>query len=179
MDAQTTVDPDQPLVLVVMGVSGGGKSTVAALLSRRLGWVLEEGDDLHPQANVDKMASGHPLNDQDRAPWLRKIADWVDERLDAGENGVITCSALKRAYRDVINRRGSGVVFVYLSGTRETIAARLAARSGHYMPSILLDSQLADLQEPTADEPAIRAEVGRPPAVIADHIIKELSKLCR
>lgn len=118
----------EPMVLVVMGVSGCGKTTVAAILSGRLDWPFEEGDALHPQSNVDKMREGHPLTDEDRAPWLEKVADWVDERLDAGENGLITCSSLKRAYRDVINRRGTGVTFVYLSGTREVIAARLMAR---------------------------------------------------
>src|SRR5665213_2593988 len=124
----------EPVALVVMGVSGCGKSTVAALLAGRLGWPFEEGDALHPHANVEKMAAGHPLTDADRAPWLQKVAAWVEEQLDAGRSGLITCSALKRAYRDVIDRRGSGVVFVYLAGSKETIAARLAARHGHFMP---------------------------------------------
>ena len=87
----------RPLVLVVMGVSGCGKSTIAALIAGRLHWEFEEGDDLHPAANVEKMAAGHPLDDADRMPWLAKVADWIDERIDAGENGVITCSALKRS----------------------------------------------------------------------------------
>jgi len=165
----------EPVVLVVMGVSGCGKSTVAALLAGRLGWPFEEGDALHPQANVEKMATGHPLTDEDRAPWLQKVVAWVEEQLDAGRSGLITCSALKRAYRDVINRRGSGVVFVYLSGTRETIAARLAARHGHYMPASLLDSQFADLEEPTSNEPAICIDVGPPPGVIAQHIVEQLN----
>lgn len=174
MDEDDPAAPKQPIVLVIMGVSGCGKSTVAALLSGRLDWPFEEGDALHPKANVEKMAAGHPLNDEDRAPWLEKVAEWVDERLDAGQSGLITCSALKRAYRKVINRRCAGVVFVYLSGTRETIAARLTSRQGHYMPASLLDSQFADLQEPEADEPAIRVDVGPPPGVIADHIVQEL-----
>ncbi len=164
----------RPVVLVLMGVSGCGKSTVAALLAGRLGWAYEEGDALHPQSNQDKMAAGHPLNDEDREPWLARVADWVDERLEAGEDGLITCSALKRSYRDVINRHGSGVVFVYLAGTPELIATRLAARHGHFMPPALLDSQLEALEEPTPDEPQIRVTVGPDPAVIARHIVERL-----
>lgn len=162
------------VVLVLMGVSGCGKTTVAALLSELLGWTFEEGDALHPQANIDKMAAGHPLTDEDRWPWLERVAGWVNESLDAGENGLITCSALKRSYRDVINRRGSGVVFVYLAGSRETIAARLVSRHGHFMPSSLLDSQFADLEEPAADEPEIRVDVDPAPGVIAQQIVDAL-----
>jgi len=120
------------------------------------------------------MAAGHPLTDADRGPWLAKVADWVDERLDAGENGLITCSALKRSYRDLINRRGSGLMFVFLAGSKETIAARLAARHGHFMRASLLDSQFADLEEPAADEPAIRVDIGPPAADIAEQIIGRL-----
>lgn len=163
-----------PRVLVIMGVSGSGKTTVAELLAERLGWAFEEGDALHPQANVEKMASGHPLNDDDRRPWLERIAEWIEARLDAGESGVVTCSALKPAYRDVLNRRGSGVTFVYLQGDHETIARRLAARRGHFMPPGLLDSQFADLQEPSAHEPAIRVDVGGRPGEIVDEIIADL-----
>jgi gluconokinase len=163
-----------PLVLVLMGVSGCGKSTVAALLSGRLGWPFEEGDALHPQANVDKMSLGHPLTDEDRWPWLQKVADWMEERLDAGENGIVTCSALKRRYRDLLNRGASGIVFVYLAGDEPTIAARLAVRLGHYMPTSLLASQFADLEEPGSDEPAIRVDIGPAPVVIAQQVIDEL-----
>ncbi len=164
----------QPVVLVFMGVSGCGKTTVASLVAGRLGWPFEEGDALHPQSNIDKMRSGHPLTDDDRWPWLDKVADWVDERLDAHQNGLITCSALKRAYRDKINRRGSGVVFIFLSGSKELIATRLAVRHGHFMPPGLLDSQFADLEEPATDEPAIRVDIGPPPAVIADAVLEDL-----
>jgi gluconokinase len=156
-----------------MGVSGCGKSTVAAILASRLGWPFEEGDALHPQVNIEKMAAGHPLTDADRWPWLAKVADWIDERVDAGENGLITCSALKRSYRDLINRRGSGLIFIFLSGSKETIAARLAARHGHYMRASLLDSQFADLEEPAADEPAIRVDIGPPAAEIAELIMED------
>jgi gluconokinase len=103
-----------------------------------------------------------------------RIAAWVDARLDAGENGLITCSALKRRYRDVINRRGHGVVFIFLSGSKETIARRLAARRGHYMPAGLLESQFADLEPPGGDEPAMSFDVGPPPGVIAEEIIESL-----
>lgn len=164
----------KPVVLVLMGVSGCGKTTVAAILAGRLGWPFEEGDALHPQSNIDKMKAGHPLTDDDRWPWLEKVAEWVEERLDAGENGLITCSALKRSYRDVINRRGSGVVFVFLSGSMETIAARLAVRHGHFMPPSLLESQFADLEEPTSDEPEIQVDIGPAPGVIAEDIVDDL-----
>ena len=156
-----------------MGVSGCGKSTIAAILASRLGWPFEEGDALHPQANIEKMAAGHPLTDADRWPWLAKVADWIDERLDAGENGLITCSALKRSYRDLINRRGSGLMFVFLAGSKETIAARLAARHGHFMRASLLESQFADLEEPAADEPAIRVDIGPPAAEIVEQIMED------
>ncbi len=120
------------------------------------------------------MKAGHPLTDDDRRPWLEKVAGWVEERLDRDENGLIACSALKRSYRDVINRRGSGVVFVFLAGPKETIASRLAARSGHFMPPSMLDSQLADPERPASDEPAIRVDVGPPPGVVARIILEEL-----
>jgi gluconokinase len=161
-------------VLILMGVSGCGKSTIAAILASRLQWPFEEGDALHPQANIEKLAAGHPLTDADRWPWLAKVADWVGERLDAGQNGLITCSALKRSYRDLINRRGSGVMFVFLAGSKETIAARLAARHGHFMQASLLDSQFADLEEPAPDEPAIRVDIGPPAAEIAEQIVEDL-----
>ncbi|MEP6503145.1 MAG: gluconokinase [Betaproteobacteria bacterium] len=164
----------RPIVLVLMGVSGCGKTTVARILAERLHWAFEEGDALHPRANVDKMAAGHALNDEDRAPWLAKVADWVEQRLDAGECGVITCSSLKRSYRELIGRRGHGVEFVYLHGSRELIASRLATRHGHFMPSTLLDSQFATLEEPAADEPAIRVEIGAEPEQIADDIAAAL-----
>ena len=163
-----------PVVLVLMGVSGCGKTTIGELLAERLHLPYEEGDALHPPANVAKMAAGHPLDDADRAPWLAKVADWVDARLDAGESGVITCSALKRSYRALIARRGAGVEFVYLHGSRELIASRLAGRHGHFMPPTLLDSQFATLEEPGADEPAIRVEIGEPPAAIAADIVEAL-----
>ncbi len=163
-----------PVVLVLMGVSGCGKTTVAQILAERLHWPCEEGDALHPPANVAKMHAGHPLDDDDRAPWLAKVADWVDAQLDAGRSGIITCSALKRSYRALIDRRGAGVEFVYLHGSRELIASRLAGRHGHFMPSSLLDSQFATLEEPGPDEPALRVEIGEPPEDIATDIATAL-----
>src|SRR4051812_35702285 len=164
----------QPVVLVLMGVSGSGKTTVAELLVHELGWPFQEGDALHPRENIRKMSSGHPLNDEDRAPWLNKVADWVGSRLDAGQNGIITCSCLKRAYRDLVNRRGTGVVFVYLAGSQEAIAERLQRRKGHFMPPALLTSQFSDLEEPTVEEPAIRVDIGQSSDVAAQHIVEQL-----
>jgi gluconokinase len=176
MNQESAGSGSGPLVLVFMGVSGCGKSTVAALLAGRLGWSFEEGDALHPQANIDKMQGGAPLTDADRLPWLERVAGWIEAQLDAGSNGIITCSALRRSYRDLLDRRGSGVIFVYLAGDKETIAARLAARGGHFMPPSLLDSQFAALEEPEADEPAVRIDVGPPPQAIAQSVV-DLLKL--
>ena len=164
-------DTQQP-VLVVMGVSGSGKSTVAGILSGQLGWDLQEGDDLHPAANVAKMAAGTPLDDEDRWPWLATVAAWITDHTAAGLPGIITCSALKRVYRDRL--RGEHVVFVHLRGTRSTIERRLGARLDHYMPSSLLDSQIATLEEPGPDENVLRIDVGRPPAEEAAEIIVQL-----
>ena len=165
---------ERPVVLVLMGVSGCGKTTVAELLADQLGWAFQEGDALHPQSNVEKMAAGHPLTDEDRWPWLDLVAGWIDRQLDAGQNGVVTCSALRRVYREKLNRRGSGVLFVYLAGSFAMIAARLAGRHGHYMPTGLLQSQFSTLEEPAADEPAIRVDIEGTPREIADRIIEQL-----
>ncbi|WP_449407669.1 gluconokinase [Microbacterium maritypicum] len=151
----------QAPVLVFMGVAGTGKSTVAAMLAGRLGWTFEEGDDLHPEANVAKMASGHPLDDDDRWPWLDRIAEWIDERIAAGEPGIITCSALKRSYRDVLRR--DAVTFVHFRGDRELILERMMRRQGHFMPTALLDSQFATLQPLDADEKAIEVGIDATP----------------
>jgi carbohydrate kinase (thermoresistant glucokinase family) len=140
-----------------MGVSGAGKSSVAALLAGRLGWPFAEGDDMHPQANIDKMAAGHSLDDDDRWPWLERVATWIQDRVADGAGGIVTCSALKRRYRDVL--RGPGVLFVYLTSSKEQIAERLLARHGHFMPAALLDSQFADLEPPGPNEHVLTVEV--------------------
>ena len=145
-------------VVVVMGVSGCGKTTVAALLAASLGWNLLEGDAFHPPANVAKMAAGIPLTDADRWPWLRAIAAAID-----GSRSVVACSALKRAYRDVLIGDRTDARLVYLKGSKALIAERLAARQGHFMPPGLLDSQFAALQEPGPDENAIVVEIGGSP----------------
>src|SRR2546428_14183585 len=123
-----------------MGVSGSGKTTVARILAGRLGWPFEEGDRLHPQSNIEKMKAGRPLDDADRRQWLAKVAEWVTERLNNPENGLITCSVLKRSYREVINRSGSGVGVVFLGWFAGTIAPRLAARHAYFIASSLADS---------------------------------------
>ena len=164
---------DQQPVLVLMGVSGCGKSTVAALLAGQLGWDFQEGDDLHSEANVEKMASGQPLTDDDRMPWLDAVASWIRKHDFAGIPGIVTCSALKRSYRDRL--RGPHVVFIYLAGSNDEIRNRLSARMNHYMPSGLLDSQLACLEPPAADERVITIGVGARPAEIAAEIIQRLA----
>ena len=166
-----TTAAQQP-VLVIMGVSGSGKSTVAALLAGQLGWDLAEGDDMHSEANVEKMHAGHPLTDEDRWPWLETVAGWISEHARARVPGIITCSALKRVYRDVL--RGEHVVFIHLVGSRDEIGHRLTARTGHYMPAGLLDSQLATLEPPGPDENVLEVDVGGAPALEAAEIIAKL-----
>lgn len=157
------------LVLVLMGVSGSGKSTVGALLAGKLHRAYAEADDFHSPANVAKMAAGHPLTDEDRRPWLAAIARWIDDRIAKGEPGVVSCSALRRTYRDVLRR--PEVRFVYLRGSAELIAQRLAARHKHFFKAELLASQFTTLEEPAADEGAVTVEIGGTPAEIVDAIL--------
>ena len=164
----------KPVVVVMMGVSGSGKSTVAALLAAALGCQFQEGDDLHPRANVEKMRSGTPLTDADRMPWLRKIAEEIDGWRRRGECGVVTCSALKRSYRDIIIGDRHDVALVYMKGSRELIHQRMVARHEHFMPVALLDSQFATLEEPTPNEHPIIADVSGKPADIAHEIVRRL-----
>jgi carbohydrate kinase (thermoresistant glucokinase family) len=163
-----------PTVLVLMGVSGSGKSTIALELQRVLGWPFQEGDDLHPPANVAKMRSGRPLDDADRRPWLEKIAAWIDDRLRAGEPGIITCSNLKRAYRDITIGQRTGATLVYLKADETVIRDRLARRTHHYMPPSLLGSQLATLEEPGPDEHPLTVTVH---AALADTVVDLLTRL--
>jgi gluconokinase len=150
-----------PPVLVLMGPAGTGKSTVGAMLSGRLGWPFQEGDDLHPAANVEKMRRGHALNDDDRIPWLGLIADWIDDRRAAGEPGIVTCSALKRSYRDILRR--DNVTFVNFTGDPAVVRDRMMRRQGHFMPPALLDSQFATLEPPAPDERAIDVDIALAP----------------
>jgi carbohydrate kinase (thermoresistant glucokinase family) len=161
-------------IVVVMGVSGSGKTTVAAMLAGRLNVHFLEGDDLHPPANVEKMRSGTPLTDEDRWPWLHAIAARIDQWRTAGEGGVVTCSALKRAYRRIIVGDRPEVALVYLKGSPELIHQRMAARHEHFMPVKLLDSQFKILEEPGPDERPIVVDVGRTPAEIVAIVAKRL-----
>ena len=151
-----------PTVAVVMGVAGAGKTTVGERLAERLNCEFIEGDRLHPPENLAKMQSGQPLTDTDRAPWLAAIAGAIDAWRARGACGVITCSALKRAYRRRIIGERAGVRLVYLAGSRQVVAARLAARRGHFMPASLLDSQFAALEPPGPDEDPISVSVDHP-----------------
>ena len=164
----------RPVIVVVMGVSGSGKSTVAALLAAALGCQFQEGDDLHPPENVAKMRGGTPLTDADRMPWLHKIAEEIDGWRARGECGVLTCSALKRSYRDIIIGDRRDVLLVYLKGSRERIHQRMVARHGHFMPVALLDTQFATLEEPTRDEHPITVGIDGKPADIAHEIVCQL-----
>src|SRR3954452_19449626 len=163
-----------PPIVVVMGVSGSGKTTIGALLAGQLGWLYAEADDFHPRSNVEKMAAGHPLTDEDRWPWLEAIGRWIDERRAAGEPGVVTCSALKRSYRDFLRQGRPEARVVYLEGSRELIASRLVARHGHFFKAEMLDSQFADLQPPEPDEDVLTVSVEGTPPEIVDRITTAL-----
>jgi len=171
-----SVPSHPPRVIVVMGVSGCGKSTVGRVLAERLGWVFQEGDDLHPASNVAKMSAGVPLTDEDRWPWLDRVAAWIEGRLVAGESGVVACSTLKRTYRERLSRRG-GVVFAYLAVDRRTLEERLAARRAHYMPAALLASQLETLEEPGTDEGVIRVDAKLSAEAAAASVLERLATL--
>lgn len=157
--------------IVVMGVSGTGKTTVAQALAREFAFEFTEGDDLHPQANIDKMSAGIPLNDEDRAPWLHAIAQWMTSQAQQNENTVVSCSALKKQYRDILRSALGCVIFVHLAGEKEIIAERMKHREGHFMPVSLLDSQYETLEALHDDEPGFVVDIaGTKPEVIADAI---------
>lgn len=151
--------------IIVMGVSGSGKSTVGALLAEELGMTYMDGDDLHPQSNVDKMAKGVALTDDDRWPWLERVGDWL-----ASHNGIMACSALKRSYRDFIRRFAPTAVFVHLHGSQALLAERMAARPGHFMPVSLLESQLQTLEPLQSDEPGAQFDVAATPEELLQEI---------
>jgi gluconokinase len=160
--------------LIVMGVSGSGKTTVAERLAGRLGWRFAEGDRLHPPANVEKMRQGIPLTDADRAPWLDRIGEELKSWAEEGKSGVLTCSALKRAYRDRIRSARPDVRFVYLKGSEALIKSRVAARHHEYMPASLLRSQFDTLEEPSPDEPVVTVDAGGSPDAEVAAIIAAL-----
>lgn len=164
-----------PCALVVMGVSGSGKSTIAAGLAARLNWTFEDGDRFHPASNVAKMSAGQPLTDADRLPWLRAIGEEIDRVAMTQGHVVIACSALKRAYREILVHGRPDVRIVYLKGSRDLVAARLAARKNHFMPPGLLDSQFAALEEPGADETPIVVSIDASVDAIITDIIGRLA----
>jgi gluconokinase len=165
---------EPPCALVVMGVSGSGKSTIAEQLAARLGWRYVDGDLFHPPANVAKMSAGHPLTDEDRWPWLRAIAAEIDRLVAAGTRAVVACSALKRAYRDILVHGRDDVRIVFLDGAKDLIAKRLAARKGHFMPPGLLDSQFKTLEPPQPSEQPITVSIDASVDGIVNDIVRQL-----
>ncbi|MFJ8441822.1 gluconokinase [Kitasatospora griseola] len=169
-----SVENQQPPVIVVMGVSGVGKTTVARLLAHRLGLPYAEADDFHPAANIAKMSAGTPLDDNDREPWLRALGAWLGERAAAGTGGVVTCSALKRSYRDILRDACPEAFFLHLTGSHELVGDRIAHRTGHFMPPSLLDSQYATLEPLRADECGTVLDVGADPDTLVDRAVAAL-----
>jgi len=163
-----------PAVLVIMGVSGSGKTTIANELARQLGWEFEDGDWFHPAANVEKMHRGIALTDEDRWPWLRAIARWIDEARAAGRHGIVACSALKRRYRAILIGERPDVRLVYLKGDASLIARRIATRHEHFMPARLLASQFEALEEPSRDEHPVTVSIEPSPREIVAEIIGAL-----
>jgi gluconokinase len=167
----------EPQHLVVMGVSGCGKTTVATLLADRLGWPFGEGDALHPPSNIDKMAAGVPLTDDDRWPWLDKVRDWLSAQAASGHSTVSTCSALRRTYRDVLREARGRVRFIHLSADPDAIGERISRRSGHFMPASLLTSQYDALEPLDPDEDGITVDVTGSAQDIADAALTALELL--
>ncbi|MGH3725233.1 MAG: gluconokinase [Mycobacterium sp.] len=163
-----------PPVVVVMGVAGVGKTTVARLVAQRLGVPYAEADDFHPEANIAKMSAGVPLDDADRWPWLQQIAEWMSDRVRERTGGVVTCSALKRAYRDALRVGDTDAFFLHLSGNRGLIGDRLSHRAGHFMPTSLLDSQFEILEPLQSDEQGAVLNVGQSPDQLADEAVRLL-----
>ena len=171
---RNTPPPDLAAV-IIMGVSGCGKSTIGALLASQLRWEFEDADWLHPAANVDKMHNGIPLTDEDRWPWLAAIAAWIDRSRHSGGGAVVACSALKRRYRDVLIGDRPDVRLVYLKGDEALIARRIATRHEHFMPRSLLHSQFEALEEPGPDENPIIVSIEPQPREIVAKILSALN----
>lgn len=163
----TLAEHERVPIVVVMGVAGVGKSTVARLLAERLGAPFAEGDDFHPEANIAKMSAGIPLQDADRWPWLERIAAWMGAQVSEGQSGVVTCSALKRSYRDVLRTGDPDAFFVHLAGDRRLIGDRMSHRAGHFMPTTLLESQFDTLEPLQPDERGVVLDVGLDPEHLA------------
>jgi len=163
--------------MIVMGVSSSGKSTIGHDLGERIDIPFIDGDDLHPDANKEKMRAGHALNDDDRFPWLHRIGELIDAGLVEGHPTIVACSALKRSYRDLLRRHAPQLIFVHLTGEPDVIRARMQARNHEYMPTALLDSQLATLEPIEADELAILADITATPADIVDDVVAQLRSL--
>lgn len=167
----------KPSAWVVMGVSGCGKTAVGTAIAERLGVEFIEGDRLHPEANIAKMSKGIPLTDEDRFPWLDRIGIEMAAALERGESVVVSCSSLKRDYRDRLRRHARGrLTFIFLDGTREVLAARLAGRSGHFMPASLLESQFAALEAPAGEEGVITVDIAGTQAQVIETALAELGK---
>jgi carbohydrate kinase (thermoresistant glucokinase family) len=170
----TTTQAALPMILVVMGVSGSGKTTIGTQLALTLHWDFEDADWFHPTRNIDKMHAGIALTDEDRAPWLIAIADFIDRARTAGQRAVVTCSALKRRYRTVIIGNRPDVRLVYLKGDMELIGRRIATRHEHFMPASLLQSQFDALEEPGPDENPIVVSVEPRPREIVAQVLEAL-----
>ncbi|MEI8145139.1 MAG: gluconokinase [Alphaproteobacteria bacterium] len=164
--------------IIVMGVSGCGKSTIGRGLAEALHWPFRDGDEFHPPANVAKMSAGTPLTDADRWPWLDRIGDFIDQTTASHAHAVIACSALKRSYRDRLSAGGRAVHFAHLQGTFDLIAGRMAARRDHFMPTTLLKSQFATLEPLSPDERAIIVDITQPPQAIIADIVSALQLTC-
>lgn len=166
-----------PMVIVVMGVAGSGKSTIGRSLAARLGWEYVDGDAFHPARNIAKMRSGTPLSAADRRPWMDRLAGWIGDRLDEGRPGVLACSALKRDDRDRLAGGRAGVVIVHLDGDRDLIARRMRERSGHFFDADLLDSQFRELEPPAPDEDVLSVSVAGSPETVTDDILAALERM--
>ena len=164
--------------LVVMGVAGSGKSTIAAALSQQLGWACAEADEFHPQTNIQKMSQGIPLQDEDRWPWLQQIQNWMTTQAKAGKSTVLTCSALKQRYRQLLAQAEGRVLFLHLHGEADLIGQRMQGREGHFMPPTLLPSQLATLEPLSDDELAtgsLRLDISKSPEELVSTIVASLT----